>query len=313
METRLPLLDDLGDYSVKIKMMNEEEIDYKKNYLFLINMGKLYLNLGYDKNMIDALFSVYSINTLDQAIQYLSIENGEWQHNYIEENNRCLICREDSDHIDYKSKKGNPIKEKIMKEKEELNERISRISLNSIIMKKNSSCNNFSDNDSSRTLQNIFEPYSGSQEEEIKMKNESFYTCLICFLDFNLNDLFELKCKHSFCINCWKSYIENLIMEGKIEFSCMQKDCKIVISEDYLKKIIEEEFIIKLNKNKINKLVTTNKNLKFCPVVNCDGYAEKKNKDEKNVICTKNHQFCFDCLQKWHEKKTCSEVNLFVN
>jgi hypothetical protein len=44
METRLPLLDDLGDYSVKIKLMNEEEIDYKKNYLFLINMGILYLN-----------------------------------------------------------------------------------------------------------------------------------------------------------------------------------------------------------------------------------------------------------------------------
>jgi len=114
--------------------------------------------------MIDALYSIYSINTLEQALQYLSVENGEWQHNYIEENNKCLICREDSDHIDYKSKKGNPIKEKIMKEKEELNEKISRLSLNSFIMKKSSSCNNLSENDSSRTQQNIFEVQFGSQE-----------------------------------------------------------------------------------------------------------------------------------------------------
>ena len=49
-----------------------------------------------------------------------------------------------------------------------------------------------------------------------------------------------------------------------------------------------------------------NKNIKFCPFPDCDGYAEKKK--DKFVTCTNGHKFCFDCLREWHKKSNCKDA-----
>ena len=105
--------------------------------------------------------------------------------------------------------------------------------------------------------------------------------------------------------------LENLISEGKTQLKCMQKDCEMILDDQKVLELVNTIFFNKLNKNKINKLVTTNKNMKFCPKVNCEGYAEKLIDNKKNVICNLNneHQFCFNCMLDWHDKKTCQEVN----
>jgi hypothetical protein len=219
--------------------------------------------------------------------------------------NACYICLEDSDHLDHKSKRGNPIKEKLIKEKEEINERISRKSRNSILHQKHSTP---SEAVSVVSLSNMFECRKvSSEDEEIKIK-EDLLICGICFGENEKEGFFEMKCKHGFCINCWKEYLETLINEGKIALNCMQKGCNLLLEDDKVIDLVNQKFYAKLKKNQMNKLVTTNKNMKFCPTVNCGGYAERKRENEKNVTCNNNHKFCFNCLQNWHDNKTCSEV-----
>ena len=242
-----------------------------------------------------------------------------WQHNYIEIDKQCIICKEDTDHLDYISINGNKIKEKIIQEKEELSDKISQRS-NSLLNKNWSFISdkpiNYTSNISNSFSNNEKKRKEDTEDtQDIFKKNENRFNiinleaCLICDEEYEDHQFFKNnKCNHTFCIICWKNYLKFHILEGKITLECMQNDCKMEIEEEKVIDLVDINFYNKLKKNKINKIVSISKNLKFCPIVNCEGYAEKK--DNKNVICNNGgHKFCFNCLLEWHDKKSCAEVS----
>jgi hypothetical protein len=49
------------------------------------------------------------------------------------------------------------------------------------------------------------------------------------------------------------------------------------------------------------------KNVKFCPVKNCDSYARKEG-ENKYVTCQEGHKFCFECFKPWHGDKKCQDI-----
>jgi hypothetical protein len=53
---------------------------------------------------------------------------------------------------------------------------------------------------------------------------------------------------------------------------------------------------------KINK-----QNKKLCPVTNCNSILELKDINNKEVICSNNHTYCFICLEKPHGNSPCQE------
>ena len=55
------------------------------------------------------------------------------------------------------------------------------------------------------------------------------------------------------------------------------------------------------------KILLSNKNVKFCPFPDCDGYAEKKG-NNKYVKCNFGHDFCFECLNKPHGIEKCEII-----
>ena len=70
----------------------------------------------------------------------------------------------------------------------------------------------------------------------------------------------------------------------------MKSGCNVILSKDFIKKILNdndalikkyEEFVKRQN------LLMSTKNIKFCPIQDCDGYAEKK--DNKYVKCNFGH------------------------
>ena len=150
--------------------------------------------------MIDNIFSLYTINSLDQAVFYMTKENDVWQHNYIEsENKLCVICNEDNDHIDYNSNKSFKYHNIGKNKNFEFND------LNS----QNSQDNNYKN---SSPLSNNSIIVKLREKEEIK--NSSKEICIICFN--NAEFTYSLNCKHIFCLDCWKEYLINLINEGKV-------------------------------------------------------------------------------------------------
>ena len=84
--------------------------------------------------------------------------------------------------------------------------------------------------------------------------------------------------------------------------------CDVILPEKFIYNIIKNNENLKLHfkENKLREEILDNPNKKFCPFPNCNSYAKRKNKDEKNVKCGKGHKFCFDCLQEPHEGK-CSQ------
>jgi hypothetical protein len=90
----------------------------------------------------------------------------------------------------------------------------------------------------------------------------------------------------------------------------MMKGCTEILTDENIKKIVgnNPELFEKYKKFRTNKIVMNDKNKKFCPEVNCSGYLEKTSKE--NFICCENgHQFCYNCLKRWHKKKNCEEVD----
>jgi hypothetical protein len=86
----------------------------------------------------------------------------------------------------------------------------------------------------------------------------------------------------------------------------MQKGCQEMPSDEAIKGILSEVLYNKYLKFKLNKTILNSKDMKFCPIVNCDGYARKELSSD--VECTNKHKFCFDCLNPWHPKKNCQEI-----
>jgi hypothetical protein len=89
----------------------------------------------------------------------------------------------------------------------------------------------------------------------------------------------------------------------------MMKGCGEVLNDEIISRLISVDnkpLFVRYQKFKLSKLVSTDKNLKFCPEVNCGSFARRS--DNKYVKCENGHKFCFECTKNWHGKKKCEDV-----
>ena len=264
------------DYSLNVSFSSNNSYyeqlddDIKKDIIFLIKSG-------YDKRAIIKLYLLQRPSNVNEAIHYLTKENGVFQHMFYSStkmNDACEICGESKDaHITYNYKSIN-----------------------------HSSYSNFS--------------YLPIKTEVIfvQRKKEQNFKCKICeeMIEKNLIKQCE-KCQYYFCDECLYLHIKELIKNGKYELFCPQ--CNNIYSNEKIEEIfalsgenkneinnLKELFEKSITKN----IILTNPNLMFCPIKDCQGYAKKNIKSNYN-ICNKNHKFCSKCGEAWHEKEICPE------
>ena len=252
------------------------ELETKKDIIFLIKSG-------YNKKLVIKLYIFAKPSNLNEAVNYLTKENGIYQHIFYDSSNNedsCEICGE---------KKAVHINE--------INKSLN-ISFNSINMNINQ-----------KTDINIYITKK-RQKEEIKNK------CKICEEDISKEEEIKNKCEQCnnyFCSECLYLHIKELIKNGKYALFC--PECKFI----YTKNKIEQFLLFNIkNKDEINNLkqllqknntkemILSNPELMFCPIPNCDGFARKNNNKEYN-ICTLGHKFCIKCGELWHENGKCKE------
>jgi len=254
------------------------------------------LEMGYELNLINNSISYLQINSIDQAIDYLTKIEEKWNHPFVNlelnndnniklEKSRCLVCgdpysfhnivrRSLNKYDSFKhtnNENNNNTNNKLINFNNEEN-KLSRInSKNSCISNKDNLENLNIVNDINLNKSNI---------EDINID----ILCEICLGD--IFDPFDLECNHKFCRECIKEYIINKINNSdvlQIECPLGITKCKISIDEFHIKLLILEHDFSRykkfLNRAKIAKIPDSI----FCPFTNCDSYA-LNNKCSKHLI-----------------------------
>ena len=63
--------------------------------------------------------------------------------------------------------------------------------------------------------------------------------CEVCFDTLGVDDMFKLRCGHTFCKPCWRAYVTAKIKdEGECLFKCMQDGCLTYVDDGAVKKLV---------------------------------------------------------------------------
>ena len=241
------------------------------------------IEFGYNSLYSKRIFQYYHPKNVQEAIDYLSFEDGKIQHVFVQERNNdensiCYLCGEEKDiHLS-----------------DQINNSLSEDIRESSIKKS------FLENRSKSEIKS---------NRSIKKGN-----CPACEEDFIPNDNNTLKkCGHAFCDECWYDFLSIKIKENKLtSIKCMDYECNEKPDEGFIINLLHsnEELIDKYKKFKLELEIINDPNKKFCPFPNCNSFLELKDKNNKEVKCSNNHIFCFLCLGKPHGNLPCNkEIN----
>ena len=288
-ESLLDSVDGLNSSLDESRYSNLIPIDYKDDIANLIIMG-------FDKKFIQKVYAFLHPESIEQAIIYMTEENGFYLHNYYENTkhkhlNTCYICGEPRNkHMDY-------LPENFIEgENNNNNNIINAINNNNIII-----------NDVEMDMNNN-NNIIDSPTPNIELKKQILVSCSICGDEVEKSEMKKYpKCGHEYCFHCWDHYLRGKINESNVRgIKCMDYKCKEIIDEKFIYSFIEKDKVLleKYKKFKLKLEILNDSNKKFCPHPNCDSYGEK-NKNNKFIKCKNGHKFCFVCLKDWHEGKNC--------
>ena len=284
-------------------------------------------DMGFKSQLINTIYdNIHPVN-ISEALDYLNKnDKGKFTHSYIE-NDRfvCSICNQgryahESTALFVENNTGTNTGTPS-------NDNNNNIEIGLNLINNNTDNNNLlntNTNTNSNTRQNrsSSDRYNRFESSYLNSINKNKYNynysyskpkdCLICGdkIEYPDTNKIKLSCGHDFCIECWETYLKEKINNSNVvKISCMQHGCSVVLSKNFIKTILDnDDALIKKYEKFLERqnLLMSNKNVKFCPIPDCDGYAEKK--DKKYVKCNFGHDFCFECLKQPHGKKNCEEI-----
>ena len=260
--------------------------------------------MGFDKKMINKVYILLHPRDMEQAINYMTLDNGIYQHKFFENHNSnikdkdlCFICKATKEfHFDY-------------------------IPLRKIFSNNINNNNIFNNNEIRRDRDfSFFEnndiSFNINSNEEILYNKEQYIQkseCNICTEEIPPADKEAniLPCGHFCCSDCWINYFKNLILEAKVDqIKCINFACKEIIPEKFILEHIKEDqtLIDKYKKFKSRIEIIKDDNKNPCPHPDCESYLEKSKKT-KYVKCKNGHEYCFDCLKPPHGNKKCLSLD----
>lgn len=131
-------------------------------------------------------------------------------------------------------------------------------------------------------------------------------TCAICCSPKSSTDLTGLECGHSFCVDCWRQYLKIKIMDEGIgqTIPCPSK-CDILVDDKLVLDLIDEQSVRQKYQHLItNSFVECNRNMRWCPGLNCTNAIKAPYCDLAKVgkkICIQGYSlsccFIIDCVE----------------
>ena len=287
---------------------------------------RMLYEMGFKSQLINTIYNNIHPVDLQEALDYLNTnDKGKFTHSYIE-NDRfvCAVCSKGRyahentalffDDLQHNNNQTNTITDT----GNNTNTNTNTIALN-VNQNGNSNQNNNILNTGTTRARNNSLKFNSFENSYLYSLNRDKYSynkareCGICgeAIEYPESNKVRMVCGHYFCADCWENYLKEKINNANVvKISCMQHGCSIVLKKDFIKKILanDEALIQKYEKFlERQNLLMSNKKIKFCPMPDCDGYAEQKKK-EKYVKCNFGHDFCFECLKQPHGKKKCDDL-----
>ncbi|KAJ2997837.1 hypothetical protein HDV02_005107 [Globomyces sp. JEL0801] len=145
------------------------------------------------------------------------------------------------------------------------------------------------------------------------------FCCEICLNDEEGLLTMALSCKHRFCVDCYRFYLQQKITEeGESRHISCPGSCPLKVDEKTVQSIVSPEVFAKYETLLLRTYVDDRKSLKWCPAPNCENAVEcnLNHVDVDQIIpivkCSSGHLFCFYCGLNDHEPITCAVVKLWL-
>ena len=257
-------------------LQNNNENNNNNNMILSTNSSKnnpiviKLIELGFDPTYSKRIFIYFHPENIEEAIEYLSTENGMIQHNFVQDRNietdLCYACGQEKN----------------------------------IHINNNIQLNNNNEEDNNNNLE--------VKLDENERQKKECSACDESFIETKENKL--EKCGHSFCNECWFKYLSVNINENKMALiKCLDYECEEKPDDNFVINLIKSDnkLVEKYKKFKYELEIINDQNKKFCPFPNCNSFLELKDINNKEVKCLNNHTYCFICLEKPHGNSPCKE------
>jgi len=141
--------------------------------------------------------------------------------------------------------------------------------------------------------------------------------CLVCLETVPSKNTFALSCRHYYCNDCWKGYLEEQIISygpNTIATRCMAPKCLQVVPQELFKKLLTPEKFEKYSYFFLKSCVEQNPKFTFCPK-DCGTIVQYLNygRPKQSVSCSCGTFFCFSCGQERHNPASCTELTNWLS
>lgn len=151
------------------------------------------------------------------------------------------------------------------------------------------------------------------------IKFKDLFTCIICYEEKS-TETYSLECKHEYCVNCYRRYIEDRLNKGNI-IACM--GCSLALKNEDIDEIMEHKSSNRLMNSSIKSFVQKhNYNYKWCPYTDCKCIIHLKDTSSfveyirlhcsPFVTCNSLHRFCFSCGFEIHSPADCTITTAWI-
>ncbi|EGC29499.1 hypothetical protein DICPUDRAFT_42790, partial [Dictyostelium purpureum] len=132
--------------------------------------------------------------------------------------------------------------------------------------------------------------------------------CKICYMEYNCcSEVYQLsECGHSYCFDCITSYLNLLIIEGRVlDLSCPHPECKKELPESDIYVLVDQKHWTKYQKFSILATLKTEP-IKWCPTPDCDTFVRGGSAEDPVLTCPKcKNEFCWICGEYAHQGVKC--------
>ncbi len=256
--------------------------DLNKNHQYLLrefeHVSKDLVLMGYQPRLVIHSFLAFKYQNIEEALELIDKNLfSMWNHKFISsDNNICYVCND-------KEESHKNINNILRKKKSDIINYDNPLHLDFMkIIRKNSNLNNpnekgfinFIENPMLSDYSNLSKIYDDINSNIIQENKDNL--CPICFSNIEEEKNFNLECNHKFCKDCIEEYLKEEIKNSRVfKITCPQKECNILFIEQNIKENINDEFLYKYNKFLLREKYKKNQNYVICPIINCEGYAEK--------------------------------------